>query len=143
MAISGRIFSIRSSGKRLRFLDLHQNEARVQIKADSKEYDQEFEKFDRDFDTVRRGDVVGVSGFPCRTKTGELSIIPTVGGFQILSPCLRILPSGTLEKPEHRFRRRYLDLVPIRIYIICTVIRDYSGDRNTKHWVTKNIWLPN
>ena len=119
MAISGRIFSIRSSGKRLRFLDLHQNEARVQIKADSKEYDQEFEKFDRDFDTVRRGDVVGVSGFPCRTKTGELSIIPTVGGFQILSPCLRILPSGTLEKPEHRFRRRYLDLVLILNYVYC------------------------
>ena len=109
--ISGRIFSIRISGKKLRFLDLHQNEARVQIKADSKEYDQEFEKFEIDFEVVRRGDVVGVTGFPCRTKMGELSIVPVNDGFKILAPSLRILPSGTLEKPDNRFRRRYLDLM--------------------------------
>ena len=109
--VTGRIFSVRIAGRKLRFLDLHQNEARVQIKADVKEYNQEFEKFERDFDVVRRGDIVGVSGFPCRTKTGELSIVPTVDGFQILAPSLRILPGGTLENPENKFRRRFLDLM--------------------------------
>jgi lysyl-tRNA synthetase class 2 len=109
--ISGRIFSIRISGKKLRFLDLQQNEFRVQIKAESKEYNQEFEKFETDFEVVRRGDVVGVTGFPCRTKMGELSIVPVIDGFKILAPSLRILPSGTLEKPDHKYRRRYLDLM--------------------------------
>ncbi len=90
--VTGRIFSVRIAGRKLRFLDLHQNEARVQIKADVKEYNQEFEKFEKDFDVVRRGDIVGVSGFPCRTKAGELSIVPTIDGFQILAPSLRILP---------------------------------------------------
>jgi len=109
--ISGRIFSIRLSGRKLRFFDLHQNEARVQIKADSREYDPSFEKFETDFDVVRRGDVVGVTGYPSRTKLGELSIVPIGCGFEILAPSLRILPSGTLEKPDHRYRRRYLDLM--------------------------------
>ena len=109
--LSGRIFSIRLSGKKLRFLDLHQNESRVQIKADSREYDQSFEKFETDFDVVRRGDVVGVTGYPCRTKMGELSVVPVGSGFEILAPSLRILPAGTLEKPDNRYRRRYLDLM--------------------------------
>jgi len=109
--LSGRIFSVRLSAKKLRFLDLHQNESRVQIKADSREYDQEFERFETDFDVVRRGDVVGVTGYPSRTKMGELSIVPVASGFEILAPSLRILPAGTLEKPDNRYRRRYLDLM--------------------------------
>ena len=93
------------------FQYLSQNESRVQIKADSREYDQDFEKFDRDFDAVRRGDIVGITGYPSRTKMGELSIVPVGSGFKILAPSLRIIPAGTLEKPDNRYRRRYLDLM--------------------------------
>ena len=39
---------------------------------------------------VRRGDIVGVKGFPGKTKKGELSIIPT--NMQVLAPCLHMLP---------------------------------------------------
>jgi len=133
--LSGRIFSIRLSGKKLRFIDLHQNESRVQIKADSREYGGAFET---DFDVVRRGDIVGVTGYPCRTKMGELSIVPVASGFEILAPSLRNLPSGTLEKPEHRYRRRYLDLMlnPVSRQIfkarseIIKSIREFLDSRN-------------
>jgi lysyl-tRNA synthetase class II len=42
---------------------------------------------------------------------GELSIVPVGQGFRILAPSLRTVPSGTLENPDNRFRRRYLDLM--------------------------------
>jgi lysyl-tRNA synthetase class 2 len=39
---------------------------------------------------IRRGDIVGVKGFPAKTKKGELSVIPTE--MQVLTPCLHMLP---------------------------------------------------
>lgn len=48
---------------------------------------------------TRRGDVVGIVGYPAKTKKGELSIIPKT--ITILSPCLHMLPhlhSGLKDK---------------------------------------------
>jgi lysyl-tRNA synthetase class 2 len=39
----------------------------------------------------KRGDVIGVKGFPGRTKAGELSIAPTE--ICLLSACLHMLPT--------------------------------------------------
>jgi len=44
VSLSGRVFSIRSAGKSLVFLDLHQNESKVQIKADVQYYTGDFFK---------------------------------------------------------------------------------------------------
>lgn len=44
---------------------------------------------------MRRGDIVGVSGNPGRTKTGELSIRPTE--IQNLSYCLHMLPKASTD----------------------------------------------
>ena len=60
---------------------------------------------------IKRGDIVGVTGFPGKTKRGELSIFPR--DILVLSPCLRMLPkahTGLIDK-ETRFRQRYLDLI--------------------------------
>ena len=60
---------------------------------------------------LRRGDIVGVRGFPGKSKKGELSIFPVE--VTLLSPCLRMLPSkheGLVNK-ETRYRNRYLDLM--------------------------------
>lgn len=40
--------------------------------------------------SVKRGDVVGIEGYPGKSKRGELSIFPT--RFVVLSPCLHMLP---------------------------------------------------
>lgn len=57
------------------------------------------------------GDIVGVTGGPMRTKTGELSLRAET--FQILSKCLRTLPEKWhgLSDVETRYRQRYLDLI--------------------------------
>ena len=41
------------------------------------------------------GDIVGVSGHPGKSKKGELSVFPT--RFQVLSPCLHMLPLRRLD----------------------------------------------
>lgn len=59
----------------------------------------------------RRGDIVGVTGVPSRTKKGELSISPS--SITLLSPNLHQLPSSHfgLKDQETRYRKRYLDLI--------------------------------
>ena len=57
------------------------------------------------------GDIVGVSGTPMRTKTGELTL--NASEFRILTKSLRPLPEKWhgLSDVETRYRQRYLDLV--------------------------------
>jgi len=53
---------------------------------------------------------VGVTGFPGKSKRGELSIFPT--SFILLTPCLHMLPGHSgLTSQETRYRMRYLDLI--------------------------------
>jgi lysyl-tRNA synthetase class 2 len=67
--------------------------------------------FEKINNALRRGDIIGVKGFPGRTQTGELSIFATE--VQLLSPCLHMLPTETsgLKDVETRYRQRYLDLM--------------------------------
>ena len=60
---------------------------------------------------VKRGDIVGVVGFPGKSKRGELSVFPA--SIQVLSPCLHMLPKGPsgIKDKETRYRQRYLDLI--------------------------------
>jgi lysyl-tRNA synthetase class 2 len=41
---------------------------------------------------IKRGDIVGIEGFPGKSKTGELSIFPS--SIEVLSYCLHMLPKG-------------------------------------------------
>ena len=68
--------------------------------------DFDFEKINA---VIRRGDIIGVRGFPGRTQTGELSLFAT--HVQLLSPCLHILPPETsgLKDVETRYRQRCVD----------------------------------
>merc|ERR1719183_475098 len=60
---------------------------------------------------IKRGDVVGLVGYPGKSKKGELSIFPTK--VVLLSTCLHMLPKvdGSLKEQETRYRQRYLDLI--------------------------------
>ena len=59
----------------------------------------------------RRGDIVGVTGSPMRTKRNELSVSPT--SMILLSPNLHQLPTEHygFKDQEQRHRKRYLDLI--------------------------------
>ena len=113
VSIAGRIVSVRGQGK-LYFYDIRGDGAKVQIMSDLKTYESE-EAFNRIHRTLRRGDIIGVRGFPGKSKSGELSIFPTE--IVLLSPCLHMLPFpkgdnlGGITNMETRYRQRYLDLI--------------------------------
>jgi lysyl-tRNA synthetase class 2 len=82
----------------------------LQVLANKNKHEGEIE-FEQLHSLVRRGDIVGITGFPCRSKTGELSIIPK--NFSLLSPCLHMIPNERtgLKDLDTRYRKRYLDLM--------------------------------
>lgn len=67
--------------------------------------------FEKVHATIRRGDIIGVTGHPGRAKAkGEFSVLPTA--VTLLSPCLHQLPQRNgLKDKETRFRQRYFDLL--------------------------------
>jgi len=138
VSLAGRVHTKRSSGSSLVFYDLKADDAKVQLLCDRRSYISE-EKFDQIHSILRRGDIVGVKGYPARAKSraGELSIVPIE--LVLLSPCLHMLPKAHtgLKDQETRYRQRYLDLIMndnvrktfiIRSKII-NFIRKFLGDR--------------
>ncbi|KAB1204241.1 Lysine--tRNA ligase [Morella rubra] len=135
--LAGRIMSKRSSSSKLFFYDLHGTGAKVQVMADASKSDMNEAEFSSFHSNVKRGDIVGVKGFPGKTKRGELSIFPK--SFIVLSHCLHMMPRqkakgasddghlkkleewvpGSVRNPETyvlkdqetRYRQRYLDLM--------------------------------
>lgn len=107
VSIAGRVVNKRSSGQSLMFYDVQADGEKVQVMADKKtnEGDWEIHSF------IRRGDIVGVEGFVGKSKRGELSVFPK--RMTLLAPCLHMLPGkhvGIKDK-EIRYRQRYLDLM--------------------------------
>jgi lysyl-tRNA synthetase class 2 len=80
-------------------------------------------------DKLKRGDIIGITGYPGRSKKGELSVFPTK--MQLLAPCLQMLPRGYfgLKDQETRYRQRYLDLIlnarPRHIFQVRAQITNY------------------
>lgn len=110
VSVAGRILSKRGQGK-LMFYDLHGEGVKIQIMSDVSNYEGGEETFREIHTFLRRGDLVGVDGYPGKSKTGELSIFPLK--ITLLSPCLHMLPKGYtgLKNQEVRYRQRYLDLI--------------------------------
>ena len=63
------------------------------------------------FNLMELGDIIGVKGFPFKTKTGEVSV--HVESFLVLSKSLHPLPDKWhgLTDVEARYRHRYVDLI--------------------------------
>lgn len=139
VAIAGRVFAKRESGTQLKFYVLHGEGKQVQVVA------QAFgeEQLDTVHDLLRRGDIIGVNGYPFRTTPkkggdGELSVF--VESIQLLTPSLHMLPTEHygFKDLESRYRQRYLDLIMnnstrdrfiIRSKII-TYIRKFFDERD-------------
>ncbi|XP_057377163.1 lysine--tRNA ligase-like isoform X1 [Daphnia carinata] len=108
-SVAGRVHAIRESGPKLVFYVLQSEGVKLQIMANLQSYESS-ELFYDDVDKIKRGDIIGVKGYPTRTKTGELSIVPRK--MELLSPCLHAMPHYYgLKDKETRFRQRYLDLI--------------------------------
>uniref|UniRef100_A0A803KTH3 Lysine--tRNA ligase n=1 Tax=Chenopodium quinoa TaxID=63459 RepID=A0A803KTH3_CHEQI len=117
VSIAGRIMSKRASSSKLFFYDLHGEGVKVQVMADARTSELDEAEFSKFHASVKRGDIVGVTGFPVlpyiyelsilpafphaltyvisssdagKTKRGELSIFPK--SFVVLSHCLHMMP---------------------------------------------------
>ncbi|KAI9773010.1 MAG: lysyl-tRNA synthetase [Candelina submexicana] len=113
--IGARIYTKRASGTKLRFYDVRAEGVKVQVMCQSQEATGDV-PFEEQHDHLRRGDIIGIIGYPGRTKPktrdeGELSIFAKE--VILLSPCLHQLPGEYygFKDQEQRHRQRYLDLI--------------------------------
>src|SRR5262245_30423732 len=105
--IAGRIVAQRDFGK-AGFLKLQDRAGTLQVYARRDVLgDEAFARY-RSLDT---GDVIGVSGRPFRTRTGELTV--AADDLRLLVKALRPLPEKWhgLQDVEARYRQRYVDLI--------------------------------
>uniref|UniRef100_A0A0G4G5S2 Lysine--tRNA ligase n=1 Tax=Chromera velia CCMP2878 TaxID=1169474 RepID=A0A0G4G5S2_9ALVE len=111
VVVAGRVLSVRASGQKLRFYTLAADGVKIQVMANLQHHDAATGDYYEIHDRLRRGDIIGVRGFPGKSKKGELSVFPKETA--LLSPCLHMLPKAEtgLKDQEVRYRQRYLDLM--------------------------------
>jgi len=105
--LAGRIIARRSFGKAA-FIQLQDRAGRIQLYVRKDDLgDEQFALFE----SLDIGDIIGVSGFPFRTRTGELSL--HLRSLRLLVKSLLPLPEKFhgLTDVETRYRQRYLDLI--------------------------------
>ena len=103
----GRMMSKRIMG-RSSFANIKDNTGSIQFYIDKKNFSDEDFKIFKDSDV---GDIICISGYLFKTKTGELTI--NCSSFQLVTKSLRPLPEKFhgLSDQETRYRKRYLDLI--------------------------------
>lgn len=113
--VSGRIMGKRESGSKLKFYVLKGDGVQIQIMAQAQDVENA-EEYEKMHEYLRRGDIIGVTGYPARTNPakggeGEVSVFAT--SVQLLTPCLHMLPTEHygFKDQEARYRKRYLDLI--------------------------------
>lgn len=107
LSLAGRLMTRRDLGK-LCFAHLKDHSGQLQIKVNKQDVGEaSYKEFTKDVDL---GDILGLRGRMCRTKTGELTL--QVSSFEILSKSLRPWPEKYhgVTDIETRSRQRELDL---------------------------------
>ena len=107
VSVAGRIMSKRGMGKAI-FCHIKDDRGQIQIYIRS---DAVSEREFADFRKYDIGDIIGVTGYVFRTKTGETSV--HAEHVTLLSKSLRPLPEKFhgMTNTELKYRQRYLDLI--------------------------------
>ncbi|KAL3421750.1 lysyl-trna synthetase [Phlyctema vagabunda] len=145
--VGARIYNKRTSGNKLVFYDVRTEGVKVQVMCQLQEAKEGGVPFEEQHEHLRRGDIIGIVGYPGRTapknkiekgEEGELSIFATE--VVLLTPCLHQLPDEYygFKDQEQRHRKRYLDLImndPTRNVFITrskmvTYIRKYFDEQD-------------
>ncbi|MBA7525588.1 Lysine--tRNA ligase [subsurface metagenome] len=134
VSVAGRIMAIRRMGKSS-FFDIRDGSGKIQLLfQDINQLDKGDLELFKDLDI---GDIIGVEGNLCRTKTGEPTV--RVSGLTLLAKSLHPLPEKWhgLSDVDTRYRQRYIDLIAntgvketfqVRSRII-TAIRQFLNQR--------------
>jgi len=143
--LRGRVKPNGKAGKQILFMDINSQGEKLQVMAWDANYNPEH-SFSSDLPKISRGDIIGVEGYPYKTRQGELSIMAT--RVLVLTPCLHQIPKkfnqksgkGTVKEgdlgayfgfadKEKRFRERYLDMM--------------INDDTFQNFVTRNLFIQN
>ncbi|MBU1062458.1 MAG: lysine--tRNA ligase [Candidatus Omnitrophica bacterium] len=105
---AGRITALREHGKSS-FFDLRDSSAKIQVYIKQNTIGDEV--YNNIFKRLDIGDILGVEGKLCKTRTGEITI--AAGEITLLAKGLRPLPEKWhgLKDIEIRYRQRYVDLM--------------------------------
>ncbi len=105
--LAGRMMFKRVMGK-ASFANIQDRDGRIQIYVSKNDLGEDSYA---DFKKMDIGDIIGVKGFPFRTKTGEISV--HVEELTLLSKSLEPLPEKFhgLTDTDTRYRQRYVDLI--------------------------------
>jgi lysyl-tRNA synthetase class 2 len=105
--VAGRVTARRPMGK-ISFLDLRDGSGKIQLSCHKDSLSEDNLKLLKELDI---GDIIGASGKPFRTKTGEPTI--EVASLTLLAKSLQPLPEKWhgLSDTDTRYRQRYLDLI--------------------------------
>ena len=107
VTVAGRIMAKRIMGK-ASFCHIQDSEGRIQSYVSINDLGEESYKAFKEYDI---GDIIGITGFVFKTKTGEISI--HAKDVTLLTKSLRPLPEKFhgLKDTDLRYRQRYLDLI--------------------------------
>ena len=107
VTIAGRIMAKRIMGK-ASFCHIQDSEGKIQSYVSINDLGEESYKAFKTFDI---GDIIGITGFVFKTRTGEISI--HAKELTLLSKSLRPLPEKYhgLKDTDLRYRQRYVDLI--------------------------------
>lgn len=147
VSVAGRIMTIRKMGK-ASFLHIQDATGRIQIYL---KRDDVGEASYNTFKLLDIGDIVGVSGFTFRTKTGEVSV--HANKFELLSKSLRPIPIAkekevdgqkvvydAFSDRELRYRQRYVDLI-VNPEVRDTFIKRTRIVALMRNYFSTNGWL--
>ena len=107
VTVAGRLMAKRIMGK-ASFCHIQDSEGKIQSYVSINELGEESYKEFKEYDI---GDIIGITGFVFKTKTGEISI--HAKAVTLLSKSLRPLPEKFhgLKDTDLRYRQRYVDLI--------------------------------
>ena len=107
VTVAGRLMAKRIMGK-ASFCHIQDSEGKIQSYVSINELGEESYKEFKEYDI---GDIIGITGFVFKTKTGEISI--HAKKVTLLSKSLRPLPEKFhgLKDTDLRYRQRYVDLI--------------------------------
>ena len=113
-SIAGRIIRIQAISRKAIFYTIQSDGYQLQIFARLNDFhlgQESLNEFIQQHINIRRSDIIGCSGYPARTRRGDLSLYAQ--NIILLTPCLRLMPRAeqSINSTEYRYRQRYLDLI--------------------------------
>ncbi|KAF2091318.1 lysyl-tRNA synthetase [Saccharata proteae CBS 121410] len=109
----GRVTSRRTAGSMLLFVDFQDRGDSIQgfcnfrILEEQKVDRDEFKKFAK---CVRKGDIIRITGHPCRSSSGELSVMATQLP-EFMAPCLHQIPEELRKDSDILAKRPHVDFL--------------------------------